>query len=92
LITKTNHQEDLQESYGRCKASTSLRAKIKIKQRNKYCHHHQQSSKRKCHPQQSSWTRPKCKQWSMRLSLQLLLKPLLQPLQLFQLPQQELWR
>jgi hypothetical protein len=42
--------------------------------------------------QQSSWTRLKCKQWSMRLSQQLLLKPLQQPLQLFQLPQQELWR
>jgi hypothetical protein len=48
------------------------------------------ATKHQCN-QQSSWTRLKCKQWSMRPSLQLLLKPLLQPLQLFQLPQQELW-
>jgi hypothetical protein len=72
--------EDSQENYGRCKASTCLRDKIK-----------QQPSKNKSHHQQPSWTQPKCKQWSMRPSPQPLLKPLRQPWQLFQLQQQELW-
>jgi hypothetical protein len=61
LTTKTSlaFHEDSGESYGRCKISTTFR-EAKLK----YHHHHQ-----------SSWTQPKCKQWLMRLSLQLLLKP-----------------
>jgi hypothetical protein len=70
LTTKTSlaFQEYLGESYGRCKDSTTIR-----ETKRKYHRHHHQ---------QSSWTRRKCKQWSMRPSLKLSLKPVLQLWQL----------
>jgi hypothetical protein len=71
IKTRTDLQEDSQESYGRCKVLTTplesygsckvLTTLLETTPKN-----------------QSSWTRPKCKQWSMRLSQQLLLKRSLQ--------------
>jgi hypothetical protein len=47
----TNHQEDSLESYGRCKASTCLRAKIK------QCNEHRYRNKHRYHRYLLTWPR-----------------------------------